>query len=163
VPGKTPDEDVLVALGSTGVGCADPFFPGIQARIAADAGLLWIRQQVCRLSEDPPSDFKCSSLPSTSETNSETNSTASPGLVGAVNATDMQANVFASKALLDKFSFVGANASSSSAPFVLVGFAMAMAALAILGRRPSQRRQNKVDSGLYSDLPQPTLYGSIDC
>ena len=56
-PGETAAEDVLVALGSTGIGCADPFFPGIQARVSAD--LAWIESQVCALSSVPPSDFNC--------------------------------------------------------------------------------------------------------
>eukprot|EP00977_Amphora_coffeiformis_P007334 scaffold1588_cov222-Amphora_coffeaeformis.AAC.6 len=158
VPGKTPDEDVLVALGSTGVGCADPFFPGIQARIATDTGMLWIRQQVCRLSVDPPSDFKCNSIAS-----GRNNSTTGLGTVGATN---LQTNAFASKAVFDKLPFVVVHASSSFASFVLIGFAMAMVALVILRHRPNQRRQlsdNRVDIGTYRDQPQPTLYGSIDC
>lgn len=41
--------------------CADPFFPSIQARIATKEmhGLQWIREQVCKLSSDPPDDFEC--------------------------------------------------------------------------------------------------------
>lgn len=48
-----------MALGSTGVGCADDVFPAIQARVAAPFGQSWIREQVCALSEDAPADFEC--------------------------------------------------------------------------------------------------------
>jgi hypothetical protein len=58
VVGDSPEEDLLVGLGSTGVGCADAVFPSIQSRVSA--GMKWIEKQVCELSVDPPSDFDCS-------------------------------------------------------------------------------------------------------
>ena len=53
-----PQNDLLVGLGSSGVSCADPVFPGLQARISY--GYEWIRKQVCTLSDDPPAYFCCS-------------------------------------------------------------------------------------------------------
>ena len=55
--GDVPNKDVLVGLGSTGIGCADPIFPAIQARVSADTD--WIDWMVCQLSTDPPKDFHC--------------------------------------------------------------------------------------------------------
>jgi len=57
VAGDTSETDLLIGLGSTGVGCADPIFPAIQARVST--GWEWIREQVCLLSVDPPGDFHC--------------------------------------------------------------------------------------------------------
>ena len=58
--GDTPNEDLLVALGSTGIGCADPIFPAIQERVSADMD--WIGWMVCQLSTDPPEDFHCENV-----------------------------------------------------------------------------------------------------
>jgi hypothetical protein len=52
-----PASDFLVALGSSGVSCADLVFPAIQARVST--GYPWIRAQVCTLSINPPLDFQC--------------------------------------------------------------------------------------------------------
>jgi hypothetical protein len=60
--------DILVALGSTGIGCADPVFPSIQARVSE--GYAWIEQQVCQLSADPPKYFDCYQFENLSKTNS---------------------------------------------------------------------------------------------
>ena len=57
VAGDTSETDLLIGLGSTGVGCADPIFPAIQARVST--GWEWIRKQVCSRSVDPPGDFHC--------------------------------------------------------------------------------------------------------
>jgi len=61
IKGNTAEDDVLVGLVSAGEHCADPFFPSIQARLATKEmhGLQWIREQVCKLSSDPPNDFEC--------------------------------------------------------------------------------------------------------
>lgn len=56
--GNDPSNDVLVGLGSTGVECADPVFPSIQARVSD--GYDWIEREVCKLSADPPQHFNCS-------------------------------------------------------------------------------------------------------
>lgn len=52
-------DDVLIALVSWGVGCADPDFPGVNARVSAVSA--WIDDTVCRLSQQPPHDFACAS------------------------------------------------------------------------------------------------------
>lgn len=58
IPGNDFNDDTLVALVSWGIGCADPVFPGVNARVSSVSA--WIDEQVCRLSDDPPSDFGCS-------------------------------------------------------------------------------------------------------
>ncbi|GKY91266.1 hypothetical protein MPSEU_000099200 [Mayamaea pseudoterrestris] len=55
--GYDPRNDLLVALGSTGYGCADPIFPSIQARVSE--GYDWIEEQVCTRSVNPPKHFNC--------------------------------------------------------------------------------------------------------
>jgi hypothetical protein len=57
IAGENPEDDLLVALGSSGVSCADKVFPATQARVSSGIG--WIREQVCTLSVDPPLDFQC--------------------------------------------------------------------------------------------------------
>lgn len=57
VPGRTPHDDVLVALVSWGEMCADPSFPGVNARVSFASD--WIDAMVCAMSENPPSDFHC--------------------------------------------------------------------------------------------------------
>jgi secreted trypsin-like serine protease len=65
------DHDLLVALVSWGIGCADPVFPGVNARVSSVSD--WIDKHVCRLSVAAPPDFKCattttSTTPTTSKT-----------------------------------------------------------------------------------------------
>lgn len=59
IPGSsgTGDDDLLVALVSWGIGCADPIFPGVNARVSAVSD--WIDEHVCKWSAAPPKDFKC--------------------------------------------------------------------------------------------------------
>ena len=59
VPAEDGDasKDLLVALVSWGIGCADPVFPAVNARVSSVSD--WIDEQVCRLSENPPADFGC--------------------------------------------------------------------------------------------------------
>jgi Trypsin len=52
VPGNNGEPDVLVGLVSWGEGCADPDFPGVNARVS-DA-FEWLRVNVCVMSDDPP-------------------------------------------------------------------------------------------------------------
>ncbi len=55
---KTADEsDVLIALVSYGVDCADPIYPAVNARVSAVHG--WIDEMVCQYSTNPPADFAC--------------------------------------------------------------------------------------------------------
>lgn len=70
-----------MAVGSTGIDCADPVFPGIQARISDS--YQWIEEQVCKLSLDPPRDFHCKKYRHGAEsTKSNNNKTES------INATE---------------------------------------------------------------------------
>jgi hypothetical protein len=46
-----------VALVSWGEMCADPSFPGVNARVSFASD--WIDAMVCEMSENPPSDFHC--------------------------------------------------------------------------------------------------------
>ena len=57
IQGDSPEQDLLVGLVSWGEGCADPIFPGVNARVSAVYN--WIQELVCELSEDPPQDFHC--------------------------------------------------------------------------------------------------------
>lgn len=66
IAGDTPEQDTLVALVSWGEECADPQFPGVNARVS-DA-FDWIRANICAMSDDPPPDL-CA--PSAFESNVE--------------------------------------------------------------------------------------------
>lgn len=98
----------MVALGSSGVGCADEVFPGIQARLSAPYGADWIRNQVCVLSIDPPFYFNCTT---TSEANEE-----QPQL-GMIAANIMSDSVFDMKS----------NAVTLAAMVLLTGVLSALA------------------------------------
>jgi secreted trypsin-like serine protease len=49
--------DLLIALISFGVDCADPFYPAVNARVSGVYE--WIDELVCQHSSDPPKDFHC--------------------------------------------------------------------------------------------------------
>jgi len=89
--GDSADHDLLVGLGSTGIGCADPIFPSIQARISADSD--WIDWMVCQLSVDPPKDFRCDEVVwrSANWTADATVPTSIPGNANALLAATMMA------------------------------------------------------------------------
>lgn len=149
--GATPEEDILVALGSTGVGCADPIFPAVQARVAADFGLYWIRQQVCRLSTDPPEDFDCSSASNATQTRG--NATVTPQALVAPAATK------------DLFSFdrlpIFDSQGRFDGVFAFFGCLCAILALVVVRNRSKAKSNERVV--LSSDCGEVTTYGSIDC
>lgn len=64
---NSADDDLLVALVSWGIGCADPIFPGVNARVSAVSD--WIDDYVCTTSAQPPADFPCWASSSSSPSN----------------------------------------------------------------------------------------------
>lgn len=56
--GTSVESDVQLGVTSYGFGCAHPTLPGIYARVSAVDE--WIRENVCTLSLQPPSNFNCS-------------------------------------------------------------------------------------------------------
>lgn len=84
IAGQRPEADVLVALGSTGIGCADHVFPAIQARVSS--GLHWIERQVCALSSHPPPDFNCSAYATENYDMNQTFSSAATSMVPIYDA-----------------------------------------------------------------------------
>jgi hypothetical protein len=74
--GTIDHPDVLVALVSWGVLCADPDYPGVNARVSEVSD--WIDAMVCDLSDNPPVDFFCggSLAPSESPSGNPTATTA---------------------------------------------------------------------------------------
>jgi secreted trypsin-like serine protease len=73
VEGTSPEGDRQVGLVSWGRGCA--VYPGVYSRISS--GFDWIRSEVCRLSNDPPSYFECTGA-ERGQTSTGTSSTADP-------------------------------------------------------------------------------------
>lgn len=61
IEGNDAVADVQVGVVSFGVGCANPDFPAIYARVSDQ--LWWIDAVVCGLSAEPPSDFLCEAVP----------------------------------------------------------------------------------------------------
>ena len=51
------NEDLLVALISFGIDCADKVYPAVNARVSAVYD--WIADLVCEHSQAPPADFAC--------------------------------------------------------------------------------------------------------
>lgn len=82
VAGSGPDEDVLVGLSSFGVGCGEPNFPGVYARVSSYVE--WIQASLCELSDRPPpncligTSAPVTAVPTTAPTTSPT--TVSPSL-----------------------------------------------------------------------------------
>lgn len=159
IPGATAEDDLLVGLGSTGVGCADPVFPSIQARVSAGIG--WIEQQVCELSVDPPAYLNCNILSATTEpAMMTTNTTQLP----AATITQALYSASSDSFLLNKHASMGV---ASATVFVLT---FSMAVLACVGVNVRfHRRQRRRAAGftrekhiMFNALSHQKAYDSIN-
>ena len=144
IAGSSPKTDILIALGSAGVSCADPVFPAVQARVATDFGLSWIRQQVCRLSVDPPADFHCGSI----------NGTAAPKPTTTLATT---------KAIFSPSSSF-ATMNTDGTVMIMVGCLVALLAF-VVGQRVKAKLVARVEQVPLTGSNQrqsPVIYGAID-
>lgn len=139
IAGSTPEEDVLVGLGSSGVTCADPVFPAIQARVGNDFSVDWIRQQVCRLSVDPPEDFHCSAIDTTSTTTTVTTSLVPASSLTVIN--------------LDE--------AGSSPVLIIAGCLAAMLVAIFIGKRVKPTVHRQVPLCDQTEI-RTAVYGAID-
>jgi hypothetical protein len=170
--GQNADEDVLVALGSTGIGCADPFFPAIQARIATEHGygIEWIREQVCKLSTDPPEDFECSQLEvekpraSSTESTPTVNSHRLPTRSSSASTSSSSAAIGGASML----NFAESGTEFLTTDSVSVGcLLLVLFLVAELWSRRKQRN-SRLDRLQHVALASPSgqnqvFYGSMDC
>jgi len=159
-----PEQDLLVGLGSTGIGCADPVFPAIQARVST--GTDWIRQQVCARSVNPPSDFQCDELVVSTKNATSTAIPASattPQPQQLANA-EPQIGLLIAPLALDPTQF-----SDNSAVLTVVAFAVfVLLGLVVRRNMLRQARTTCTRSGestlLNGDLEQhpPPSYNSVE-
>ena len=149
VAGDNPDDDLLVGLGSTGVGCADNVFPSIQARVSA--GMDWIQQQVCELSANPPSGFDCIGLNNvTNPPDAKANNTTQQPLTATTTTTITTALYSSSKTASSKtllknggnHQFPATNVTSGSATAFLGTCSLVM--LLLIGTVQLFRRNRRV-------------------
>ena len=49
--------DVQVGVVSWGIGCGNEDFPGVYSRVSS--AYVWIRNEVCDTSKNPPASFNC--------------------------------------------------------------------------------------------------------
>ena len=149
IAGRTPEEDLLVGLGSSGVGCADPVFPAIQARVGTEFTNQWIREQVCRLSVDPPDDFHCSNSNNSTATTTPTTAT-----------TTMEE---AKTSLVPAGPIAGINMDGARAsPVLLLAGCLVAVMVAVFVRKHSKRTTHQ--QGPLSDHMQTLRveYGALD-
>ena len=80
------DEDVLVALISFGVDCADPVYPAVNARVSAVYD--WIANLVCEYSRDPPAEFACDKRKDLGQSDAISAQSTSAELVNDLDVSD---------------------------------------------------------------------------
>jgi hypothetical protein len=168
--GQNAEEDVLVALGSTGIGCADPFFPAIQARLATEHGYgyQWIREQVCRLSKDPPEDFDCPQLEIERKPRASSSTKSKPTVH---HRTSSRSSSSSSSAVIGGESMVNLSKSGTeffTADSVSVGcllVVMFLVAQLWSWRKQRNNRQARVQQVMLRSPSGQNLvgYGSLEC
>jgi outer membrane murein-binding lipoprotein Lpp len=132
--GTSDHPDILVALVSWGVLCADPDYPGVNARVSEVSD--WIDAMVCDLSDNPPVDFFCqgSLAPSESPSGNPTATTASdpPG-----------AKSSGSGSAIDLLTTEWSSSSRTMVILILLLVAAVLAVCLVTGRRFIVNNQNK--------------------
>lgn len=134
--GTTDHPDILVALVSWGVLCADPDYPGVNARVSEVSD--WIDAMVCDLSDNPPVDFFCqgSLAPSKSPSVNPTATTAPTAFPSELPGAE------SSDSAMDEFTTEWS--SSSRTMIILILLLVLLLAMCLMtGRRFFANNQNK--------------------
>jgi hypothetical protein len=137
--GTTEHPDILVALVSWGVLCADPDYPGVNARVSEVSD--WIDAMVCDLSDNPPVDFFCqgSLAPSESPSGNPTATTATTPTASPSQPLGAKSRGIA----IDVLRTMWSNSSRTMVILILLLVAAVLAVCLTTGHRFLANNQNK--------------------